>query len=42
MDVVRGKTDAPLDWVALKDSATHFGSAQAFIDRVLAEARSKS
>jgi 3-carboxy-cis,cis-muconate cycloisomerase len=41
VDVVRAQTDAPLDWEALKDEATHFGSAQAFIDRVLAEARSK-
>jgi hypothetical protein len=38
--VVRGQTSAPLDWEALKDEAAHFGSAQAFIDRVLAEARS--
>jgi hypothetical protein len=30
---------APLDW-ALKDEAAHFGSAQAFIDRVLGEASS--
>jgi hypothetical protein len=36
VDVVRGQTDAPLDWDALKDEAAHFGSAQAFIDRVLA------
>jgi 3-carboxy-cis,cis-muconate cycloisomerase len=41
VDVVREQTDAPLDWDALKDEAAHFGSAQAFIDRVLAEARSK-
>ena len=42
VDVVRGQTDAPLDWGALKDEAAHFGSAQAFIDRVLAEQRSRS
>jgi 3-carboxy-cis,cis-muconate cycloisomerase len=41
VDVVRGQTGAPLDWEALRDEAAHFGSAQAFIDRVLAEARSK-
>ena len=41
VDVVRGQTDAPLDWDRLKDEAAHFGSAQAFIDRVLAEARSR-
>jgi 3-carboxy-cis,cis-muconate cycloisomerase len=40
VDVLRGQTDAPLDWGALRDEAAHFGSAQAFIDRVLAEARS--
>jgi hypothetical protein len=38
--VVREQTDAPLDWEALKDEAAHFGSAQAFIDRVLGEASS--
>jgi hypothetical protein len=42
VDVVRGQTDAPLDWDALKNRSTQFGSAQAFIDRVLAEARPKS
>lgn len=40
VDVVRGQTDAPIDWAALRDEAAHFGSAQTFIDRVLAEARS--
>jgi 3-carboxy-cis,cis-muconate cycloisomerase len=40
VDVVREQTDAPIDWEALKDEATHFGSAQAFIDRVVADARS--
>jgi 3-carboxy-cis,cis-muconate cycloisomerase len=38
VDVLRAQTDAPVDWEALKDEAAHFGSAQAFIDRVLAEA----
>jgi 3-carboxy-cis,cis-muconate cycloisomerase len=38
VDVVRGQTDAPVDWQALKSEAARFGSAQAFIDRVLAEA----
>ena len=41
VDVVREQTNAPLDWDVLKDEAAHFGSAQAFIDRVLAEARSR-
>jgi 3-carboxy-cis,cis-muconate cycloisomerase len=38
VDVLRGQTDAPLDWAALRDEAARFGSAQAFIDRVLAQA----
>jgi 3-carboxy-cis,cis-muconate cycloisomerase len=38
VDVLRGQTDARVDWDALRDEAAHFGSAQAFIDRVLAEA----
>jgi 3-carboxy-cis,cis-muconate cycloisomerase len=41
VDVVRGLTDAPLDWDTLKDESAHLGSAQAFIDRVLAESRSR-
>jgi 3-carboxy-cis,cis-muconate cycloisomerase len=41
VDVVREQTDAPLDWDRLKDESAHLGSAQAFIDRVLAEARSR-
>jgi 3-carboxy-cis,cis-muconate cycloisomerase len=39
VDVVRERTDAPVDWDALRAEAGQFGSAQAFIDRVLAEAR---
>ena len=39
VDVLQGQTDAPLDWAALRNEAAHFGSAQAFIDRVLAEAK---
>ncbi|MCB9106843.1 MAG: 3-carboxy-cis,cis-muconate cycloisomerase [Anaerolineales bacterium] len=38
VDVVRDKVDAPLDWPALKDETAYFGSANLFIDRVLAEA----
>jgi 3-carboxy-cis,cis-muconate cycloisomerase len=38
VDVVREKTDAPLDWKALRDETAYFGSAEAFIDRVLREA----
>ncbi|HVO41180.1 MAG TPA: hypothetical protein VMT34_01095, partial [Aggregatilineales bacterium] len=36
VNVVRERT-APLDWEALKDEAAYFGSAQAFVDRVLHE-----
>jgi len=39
VDVVRDKTNAPLDWPALKDEAAYFGSSDTFIDRVLAEAK---
>jgi 3-carboxy-cis,cis-muconate cycloisomerase len=39
VDVLRGQTDAALEWDRLKDETAHFGSAQAFIDRVLADAR---
>ena len=39
VDVLRGQTDAALEWDRLKDETAHFGSAQAFIDRVLAHAR---
>jgi hypothetical protein len=33
--VVRGKTDAPVDWQALRDETAYLGSSDAFIDRVL-------
>lgn len=38
VDVVRDKTTTPLDWEALKAETAYFGSAEAFIDRVLDEA----
>jgi len=38
VDVVREKTDAPLDWQALKEESAYLGSSEAFIDRVLREA----
>jgi len=34
-DVLQEKTNTTLDWEALKDEATYFGSAAALIDRVL-------
>jgi 3-carboxy-cis,cis-muconate cycloisomerase len=37
IDVVRARTDAPVDWEALRDEATHFGSSEIFINRVLRE-----
>jgi 3-carboxy-cis,cis-muconate cycloisomerase len=38
VEVVREKTNAPVDWARLKDESAYFGSADAFIDRVLSEA----
>lgn len=38
VDVVREKTDAPLDWDSLREEAKYLGSAQVFIKRVLEEA----
>jgi 3-carboxy-cis,cis-muconate cycloisomerase len=37
VDVVREKTDAPIDWEALKDESAYLGSTDAFIERVLDE-----
>lgn len=39
VDVVRDKTQAPLDWQALKDERAYFGASEVFIERVLAEAK---
>jgi 3-carboxy-cis,cis-muconate cycloisomerase len=39
-DIVRERTHADLDWVALKDESTYFGSSNAFIDHVFQEANS--
>jgi 3-carboxy-cis,cis-muconate cycloisomerase len=39
VDVVRAKTQANLNWESFKDETTYFGSSDAFIDRVLHEAR---
>lgn len=36
-DVVRSQTKTRLDWVALRDPSRQLGSANAFIDRVVAE-----
>jgi 3-carboxy-cis,cis-muconate cycloisomerase len=38
IDVVREKTNAPLNWQALKDETAYFGASDAFINRVLREA----
>jgi 3-carboxy-cis,cis-muconate cycloisomerase len=35
IDVIREKTDAPVDWDALRDESAYLGSAEVFIDRVL-------
>jgi 3-carboxy-cis,cis-muconate cycloisomerase len=41
VDVVRERIDAPIDWETLKDETAYFGSSEAFIDRVLEEAKRK-
>jgi len=38
VDVMQEKNCAPIDWQALKNDRAYLGSAQSFIDRVLAEA----
>jgi 3-carboxy-cis,cis-muconate cycloisomerase len=35
IDVIREKTDAPVDWMALREESTYLGSADAFINRVI-------
>jgi 3-carboxy-cis,cis-muconate cycloisomerase len=41
IDIVSEKTGAPVDWQALRDEAAYFGSAGAFITRVLHEAENE-
>jgi 3-carboxy-cis,cis-muconate cycloisomerase len=36
MEILAGKTDAPVDWDAVADPANYLGSANALIDRILA------
>lgn len=38
VELVRSRTDAPVDWAILRDESTYLGAADAFIERVLAEA----
>jgi 3-carboxy-cis,cis-muconate cycloisomerase len=35
IDVIRERTDAPVDWKALREESAYLGSTDAFIDRVL-------
>jgi 3-carboxy-cis,cis-muconate cycloisomerase len=35
VDVVSERTDAPVDWDSVRDESRYFGSADAFVDRVL-------
>jgi 3-carboxy-cis,cis-muconate cycloisomerase len=35
IDVLREKTDAPVDWVALREESAYLGSADVLIDRVI-------
>jgi 3-carboxy-cis,cis-muconate cycloisomerase len=37
LDVIREKSEAPLDWAALRDETVYFGASDIFITRVLAE-----
>jgi 3-carboxy-cis,cis-muconate cycloisomerase len=37
VDILQSKVSYPLNWAVLKDETTYFGSAQAFIERVLAQ-----
>lgn len=39
VEALSGLTDAPVDWAALADPKQHLGVAEAFVDRVLAEAQ---
>jgi 3-carboxy-cis,cis-muconate cycloisomerase len=41
IDIASEKTGAPVDWQALRDEAAYFGSADAFITRVLHEAENE-
>ena len=36
IDILAERSDAPVDWEALRDPAAHLGAADTFIDRVLA------
>lgn len=36
MEILAGRTDAPVDWVAVADPANYLGTANALIDRILA------
>ncbi len=38
-DILRERTDAPVDWDAVADPANYLGSTGQFIDRVIAAAR---
>jgi 3-carboxy-cis,cis-muconate cycloisomerase len=35
IDVLREKTDAPVDWAALREESAYLGSADVLIDRVI-------
>ena len=41
IDLLAEKTDAPVDWVKLRDPANYLGAVETFIDRVLAEAKNE-
>ncbi|MAT99846.1 MAG: 3-carboxy-cis,cis-muconate cycloisomerase [Anaerolineaceae bacterium] len=39
VDVVQAQTNAPLDWLSLRDESAYLGAANEFIDRVLAHCK---
>ena len=41
IDVMKEKTDAPVDWDAIREESSYLGSANTFIDRVLQAAAEK-
>ena len=41
IEVMKEKTDAPVDWDAIREESAYLGSADTFIDRVLQAAAEK-
>ena len=41
IDLLAARSDAPIDWAALRDPTQQLGQAEAMIDRALAAARKR-